>query len=243
MTNQIYLAWQDQISKQWHIIGQLLKTQQEYEFRYTQGIRSIAALSILPNMPEYDKVYRSANLFSLFKNRLMSKSRPEYYDYLNWLGFDSTELVTNELDLLAISGGAKETDFFRVIPVPQLNTSGHYAVKFFMENLKFVKANSLDLSPRKLLYLLQESQPIDRFALTLQKNDPSRLIGYVPGCFTRVIQQIKKQHDELSSIINIRVLQVNNHAPSQMQFLCELSSPALQKPLEKYENEFKPMLS
>ena len=88
-------------------------------------------------MPEYDKVYRSANLFSLFKNRLMSKSRPEYNDYLNWPGFDGTELVvTNELDLLAISGGAKETDFFRVIPVPQLNNSGDYSFKFFVENLE-----------------------------------------------------------------------------------------------------------
>ena len=104
-------------------------------------------------------------------------------------------------------------------------------------------ANSLEIVPGKLLYLLQESQPIDKFALTLRENDPSRLIGYLPGCFTRIIQQIKKQHDKLSNIINIQVLQVNNHAPSQMQFLCELSSPALREPLEKYEDEFKPMLS
>ncbi len=173
MTKQIYLAWQDQNTKRWHVIGQLLQTSEEYEFRYTQGVKRIPSFSALPNMPEHDKVYRSPSLFSLFKNRLMPKSRPEYHDYMGWLGFNGKNTTANDLDVLAISSGERETDFFRIIPVPTINQAEDYAFKFFVDGLNLLDNNSkeriLNLKTGDRLYLNHDFQnKADRLALLLR---------------------------------------------------------------------------
>ena len=244
MTKQIYLAWQEQSNKRWHVIGQLLHNNKEYEFRYTNGVKSIPSFSVLPNMPEHDKVYRSPSLFSLFKNRLMPKSRPEYHDYMGWLGFNGENSTTNDLDVLAISGGERETDFFRIIPVPAINSVGDYSFKFFVDGLNLLDFNSkkrvLGLKKGDRLYLNHDFQnKVDRLALLLRTDDPPCLVGYTPGYFTKVIHQIKNENDDLLETIRINVLQVNKDAPIQMRLLCELSSPLLNKAWEEYEDEFK----
>jgi len=55
MTKCIYLAWQDQNTRQWHVIGQLLRNDKGYEFRYTKGVKNIHSFSALSSMPEHEK--------------------------------------------------------------------------------------------------------------------------------------------------------------------------------------------
>lgn len=244
MTKYIYLARQDQNTKEWYVVGQLLHTDEGYEFSYTKGIKNIPSFSAIPNMPEHDKVYRSPNLFSLFKNRLMPKSRPEYHDYIKWLGFEMSDPVISDLDVLAVSGGGRETDFFRIIPVPEINAIGTYSFKFFVEGLNFVDEQSkervLSLKKGDPLYVNHDFQNhTDPLALSLQTDDPPCLIGYIPGYFTKVIYKLKNKDDLFLQKISVNVLQVNKAAPIQMRLLCELSCPLLNRAWEEYEDEFK----
>lgn len=237
MIKYVYLAWQDQNSR-WHIIGQLRRTSAGYEFRYTEGIKKVNSIPMQLNMPENDKVYRSNELFSLFKNRLMPKSRPEYADYLKWLGIKATEPF-DELEALAISGGERETDFFRIVPVPEKNPKGEYSFKFFVNGLSHMseaaQKRALDLDKDEILYMAHDFQnKEDKSALLLRTEHPPYEIGYIPAYFTKLIHDISKE-----TPIQVRVLQVNKDAPIQMRLLCEISSSLLNRSWENYEDEFK----
>jgi hypothetical protein len=244
MNKHVYLAWQDQSNREWHVIGQLLRTDAGYEFRYTQGVQNVSTFSALSNMPDHHKVYSSSELFSLFKNRLMPKSRPDYSAYMSWMAIEHEGVLVDDLDALAISGGERETDFFRIIPTPEKNAKGDYAFKFFANGLSHmhdhVKERIKDLEKESPLYLAHDFQnKRDPLALFLRTDDPPCLIGYIPAYFTKVIHKIKNEKESKSDAICVKVVQVNEDAPIQMRLLCELSAPFLNKPWEEYEDEFR----
>jgi hypothetical protein len=244
MDKYVYLAWQDPTSRRWHIIGQLKHVREGYEFRYTSGIKNIKESSVLTNMPEHDKVYRSPELFSLFKNRVMPKSRPEYSNYLHWLALDSAnKSSTDDLDTLAISGGEKETDFFRIIPVPEKKSSGLFSFKFLVHGVNYldehVKERINNLNKDDRLYLMDDFQnEKDRLALSLRTVEPICIVGYIPAYLTNVIREMRKIEGSVNSM-TVNVVQVNKDAPVQMRLLCEFSSPDLEKPWEQYAPEFE----
>lgn len=243
MNKYIYLAWQDQNTRGWHVIGQLLRTDKGYEFRYTSGVKNISSFSALANMPEHEKVYSSPELFSLFKNKLMPKSRPDYTDYMSWMGIGKEDSV-DELDVLAISGGERETDFFRIIPVPEKNAHDVYSFKFFVNGLSHMDDNAKQrvqkLNKGERLYLAYDFQnEKDHLALFLRTDAPPCLIGYIPAYFTKVIHKLKNENENESNQILVNVVQVNKDAPIQMRLLCELSSSSLNKPWTAYEDEFQ----
>ena len=80
-------------------------------------------------MKNFDSVYESNNLFPVFSNLILSKSRPEYKQYLDWLGLEREDV--NPLKLLAVSGGIRETDSFELFACPERTTDGKYATSFF----------------------------------------------------------------------------------------------------------------
>lgn len=241
MTKCIYLAWQDQATRGWHVVGQLLKKDKTYEFRYTLGVKKISNFSVLPSMPDHDQVYRSEELLSLFKNRLMPKSRPDYQKYMSWMGFTSSDLV-DELDALAISGGEKETDFFRIIPIPEKKNSQECFFKFFVNGISHMHEHSKELVNKlnqgETLYILQDYQnKYDKFALMLRTDEPPILIGYIPAYLTKVVSKLKEEKGNDS--VNVKVAQVNIDAPLQKRLLCSLLFDCEVMPWEQYEDEFK----
>lgn len=242
MNKCIYLAWRGP-DKNWSVIGQLFRKNNEYEFRYTKGIENVADFNaVLSNMPEHDKVYRSSELFSLFKNRLMPKSRPDYPSYLRWLDLGQDDSPVDDLDTLAVSGGERQTDLFRIIPVSEKNINDEYSFKFLVNGLSnlddIVKNKVLALNEGDSLYLVHDFQnKEDYLALSLRTDEPSYLIGYIPPYFGKIIHKIKDKNGANS--IRVNVLQVNKDAPIQMRLLCELSSSFLNKPWEDYDSEFK----
>jgi hypothetical protein len=243
MINCIYLAWQDQKTKRWHVIGRLSRIPEGYEFRYTKGVKKIPSFSPMPNMTNYEETYKSSELFSLFKNRLMPKSRPEYRDYMTWLGFEENNVVLDNLEVLAISGGERETDFFRIIPVPEKNHKGDYSIKFFVHGLSHMsdvaKQVMKNLNEGDSLYLAHDFQnKVDSLALILRTEDPPFIVGYMPSYFTKIIHKLGNGNNNLLSSIKVNVLRVNKTAPEKMQLLCQLSGPFLDKSWEEYEEEF-----
>jgi hypothetical protein len=241
MAKCIYLAWQDQDNRSWHVVGKLLKIDNKYEFRYTQGANKVNNFSLLPSMPDIKAVYHSDELFSLFKNRVMPKSRPDYPNYIRWMGFTSENLA-NELATLAISGGEKETDFFRIVPVPEKNINEEYSFKFFANGIShmsdYAKELVNTLQQGDPLYLGHDFQnPIDKTSISLRTEDPPSIIGYVPAYLTNIIHKIREKNG--SDSVKVCVAQVNVDAPFQKRLLCKLSSSYLNISWEEYEDEFK----
>lgn len=239
MNKYVYLAWQDQINRDWHVIGRLLHTKEGYEFKYTKGAKDVS-FSVLPSMPEFDKTHNSTELFSLFKNRLMPKSRPEYNNYINWMDIEKEPI--DELQALAISGGERETDFFRIIPAPEKEVDGSCSFKFFVNGLSHMEDNAKErvknLDKGDPIYLSHDFQnKEDKLALLLRTDDPPCLIGYMPAYFTKIIHKLKETDGP--EAIKVNVVKVNNDAPIQMRLLCELSFSSFKGSWEQYEDQFE----
>ena len=60
------------------LIGRLEFANGTYRFVYTRGAKTAKGFTPFSGMENLDDIYKSAELFPIFANRLLSKSRPEY---------------------------------------------------------------------------------------------------------------------------------------------------------------------
>jgi hypothetical protein len=214
----LFLAWQDPQTRAWHTVGKLTKEQEMYCFVYTQGALNSPRFGYLGRMFDKFKCYYSHELFPLFANRILNKSRTEYPDYLRWLGLDS-EIKPEDMQLLARSGGKRATDELRVYPYPEPNQDGERTLYFLSHGLNYLGNEALqritNLKEGDRLLLRPENNQYDAFALILETNDPIK-IGYCPRYLSHDFQQILQE-----TTINVAVERLNQDAPLQFRLLCK----------------------
>src|SRR5574344_1863640 len=91
-------------------------------------------------MIEKDKVYVRDELFPIFKNRLLQKSRPEYSEYLSWLGLNKN---LSPLDELSRTNGVRATDSLQLFEIPK-KENGQYTAYFFTHGISHLPKNYVD---------------------------------------------------------------------------------------------------
>lgn len=221
----VYVMWQDSTdSRMWHPVAKL--TQQDkskFVLNYTKGANH-SNFSFFPSMLDTTQNYVSDRLFSFFRNRLIPESRPEHDSMFEWsnLSVDSKDY----LELLAISGGERKTDHFRIVNVPK-NEDGFYRIKFFISSINYLsddeKLNVKLLQVNDFLkYQFDTNNQIDSNATILLKDEDKR-VGYLPHYLCKDLKNLSNFVRD--SDIEISVLKVNPDAPSQFKILCELKAP------------------
>jgi hypothetical protein len=222
----LFVAWQDPSSRRWVPVGRLTFEKGAYRFVYTRGAREAKNFTPFGRMVDLDAAYVSEVLFPLFANRVLPKSRPEYQDYLRWLGLNESE--HDALEVLARTGGLRATDTLEMIPCPEPTKNNSYEVYFFGHGLRYLtpenQARINTLEHGEQLFLVRDIQnSYDPMALLMRTNDPMSLVGYCPRYysaeFTRLIEAVGKDG------VKVAVEQVNPDAPSQLRLLCRLSAP------------------
>ena len=88
----LFVAWRPPMPDRtgWRPVGRLEHDGGLYRFSYTRGALK-PGFRPFAQMDRLEHVYESVDLFPLFANRLLPKSRPEYEAYLRWSGFDIGE--------------------------------------------------------------------------------------------------------------------------------------------------------
>lgn len=221
----LYLAWQDPRNRTWVPVGKLSFEDGVYRFVYTQGAQRFSNFIPFGRMKDLGAVYESKELFPLFANRLLSKSRPEYKDFLYWLNVKEDE--DDPLALLARTGGIRETDSLMVYPCPEKSPENTYHIHFFSQGIRYLpneiiyRVNSL--SPGDLLYLMPDPQNLaDYFAIALRTEDPPVIVGYCPRYLTKDVNfLLSEQPREM----RVSVESINPGAPTQLRLLCNLTAP------------------
>ncbi len=256
----IYIAWQDTIAQCWLPVGQLTFTAEKapgelalgfkpragggdakrshsltggvYRFVYTKG--ALKSKSFLPfgRMDDLKSVYESIDLFPLFSNRLLSKTRPEYKDFLHWL--DIRENEDDPLALLALTEGKRETDNLEVFPRPERTIEGKYLMKFFSHRIGNLPTQAVQMINKlhtgdQLLLMPDPQNPHDRYAIALRNNETT-IVGYCPRYLTEDFHYLLKECAPKD--INIQVERVNSDAPIQLRLLCQITAP--------WQKKFKP---
>ena len=217
--------WQDSaVTRMWHPVAKLTQeSEKKYLFNYTKGAEH-QHFTFFPSMEEKTESYTSERLFTFFENRLIPESRPEHDSMFEWSGMsvDSKDY----LELLAISGGEKKTDHFRIVNIPK-NEDGFYRIKFFVSSINYLtdeerKSLKSLKSQDKLQYQFDLENNIDTDATILLKEDEIK-VGYLPHYLCKDLKNLLNYIEKED--IQISVIKVNPDAPAQFKVLCELKAP------------------
>jgi hypothetical protein len=222
----LFVVWQDPDTRTWIPVARLTREDGTFRFAYTKGALESSKFIGFGRMTDMKTVYESRELFPLFANRILPKSRPEYRQYLEWLGLD--EQRADELEVLARSGGLRATDTLEIIPCPEPTSDHRYVVYFFAHGQRYLSAKDQDrvlsLKSSDRLYLMRDVQNhIDSNALLLRTGDPISVIGYCPRYYSAEFSQllVKAPVDQ----VRVMVEKVNPDAPSHYRLMCRLSAP------------------
>ncbi len=229
MNTSVFIAWRGGGAEQgeWSPVARLDCTDGEYHFVYTHGARTLAGFHPFPGMPDLHEVYRSATLFPMLANRLLSKSRPEYEASLAWGGFVPRD-PPDPLAVLRVTEGIRQTDALEVFPCPLPDSEGNYRTRFFLHGLRHAAPEARDRVATlrtgvTLRIELEDDNPRDPRAVAVVADDDRHLrLGYVPRYLARDARALLAHGGPDG--IDLRVARINPGPPLQMKVLCRLTA-------------------
>jgi hypothetical protein len=223
--NSLFVAWRPPMPDQmgWRPVGRLEHDVGLFRFWYTQGAQK-PGFRPFAQMERLDQVYESDELFPLFANRLLSKSRPEYESYLRWSGFD-VDNAPDPIVILGVTEGIRQTDAVEVFPCPVPDADGCYFNKFFLHGIRWLPECVIDrisaLQEGERLKLMPDLQnEHDPQAVAVRTEAERTLIGYVPRYFANDVWHLFRQCEV--DFIELYVARVNRDAPLQNRVLCRM---------------------
>jgi hypothetical protein len=219
----LFVAWRSDEQAGWGPIGRLEYDGRQYRFCYVKGARTLPGFRPFPGMENVEEIYESQDLFPLFANRLLSKARREYDDFLQWGGFDPDN-PPDPIAILGVTEGIRQTDAIEVFPCPAPDVEGCYLSKFFLHGIRWMTPDAIerinDLQPDELLTVEPDTHnPADQNAVGVFTHDGAK-IGYVPRYFAHDVHRLLTGcGDEFLEIV---VERVNSDAPMQHRVLCRI---------------------
>ena len=234
----LFLAWQAP-NRLWFPVGRLEadNAQPLFVFEYTNGALKAqhdAGFGPLVAFPEFGKRYESPELFPLFKNRVLNPHRKDFLAYLQTLDLDPAH--QDPLQILAITGGERQTDSFEVFPKIDKNPDNSFCCRFFLHGLRHVsedaKRRALSLQAGEWLRVsLELNNPVSGLAIQLTTED-YHFIGWTPRYLVSDLLDAIKQYPKIQG----RVVRVNAlGVPLSRRILIELSG--------SFPSNYEPMSS
>ncbi|MYM72147.1 DNA-binding protein [Duganella sp. FT134W] len=238
----LFVAWQQPDNGEWIPVAKLDRRDGVYRFSYTQGVARAKDFQPFSGMRQLNVTYESPSLFPLFANRLISKSRPEFKDYLRWLGM--SDMADDPMAILALTGGIRGTDSIELFQPPVVSSDGHYQVDFFARSLSHLPKPAVEhigtMHKGDRLFLMRDGQnDFDPLALALRTATPSYFLGYCPKYYVRDLGVLLANPE---CNLQVHVKCVNLDAPLNMRLFCSASAtvPAIFSPLGR-ESDFQPI--
>ncbi|HVU25490.1 MAG TPA: HIRAN domain-containing protein [Opitutus sp.] len=225
----LFLAWQDAgPSRAWFPIGRLDAdlARQHFLFGYTRGAERAeqqAGLRPLEAFPDFYTTYESAELFPLFRNRVIDSDRVDFSDYLRQLDLEPE--TADPISILAVTGGTRQTDNLEVFPKIERQADGRFCCRFFLHGNRHTnpeaqrRLNQL-VAGDSLRVALELNNPATKLALQIETHD-YHMIGWAPRY---LINDLKKAIDDSPETVSGKVVRINPApAPSNQRILVELN--------------------
>lgn len=224
-TKSVYLAYKKSLPcNTWHVIGILSYNDQTnlYSFKYTNGVLEDTNFRPFNGMEDLYQEYESQELYPLFKNRILYEKRPEYAQFIEWLGLNQK---ANPLDILSVSGGQRITDTLQTFGKVETKENGEFSHSFFIHSLSWLTHYQLEkisqLAPKEKLYFCLDPQnEFDPNAVLIRTKDPKEIIGYCPRYLSETVAKLLVQDP---NAISLEVDIVNKDAPLQYRLKCLLT--------------------
>ena len=242
----LFLAWQDNESRQWFPVGRLDAdvSGPSYCFRYTGGAnraKQETGFPLLIEFPDLYKAYRSPELFPVFQNRIMNRSRPDFVDYLRQLDLPEG---ADPIEILSVNGGSRVTDTYEVFPKLIKREDGSSNCRFFLHGWRYVslaaqvRLNELRLG-EELYMTLEPANPATGLAVQMQTTD-YHVIGWTPRY---LVQDLAAAMMEAPCAYKAKVAGLNPQpAPSKQRVLIEMTGNWGQREPMSSE-DFRPLVA
>lgn len=226
----LFVAWQHPVSRRFSPVGRLAQIagnncQDCFEFVYVHAAEEAQEEGFLPflSFPELDKVYRSRELFPMFANRLLPKSRPDFPEYIEQLGLPPA--TVSPITILSRSTGRRATDTLELFPLPEFEANYGYRTWFWAHSLRYVPDASQEriatLAPDERLFPMCDVQnAVVPSAIALRTTD-LQIVGYMPSYLLEDAHTLQ----QTCEFCEVYVDRVNPPPiPLQQRLLCRLES-------------------
>lgn len=235
--NPVFLAWQSPETRSWHVVGALTETSNGYEFYYTKGVLNATNFIPFSGMADLKKSYVSDMLFPLFHNRLLSSKRPEYPQFIKWLGLKNEN--ASSLNILARSGGTRETDKLQMFRRIEIKNTGEFEHFFFLHAVRYLtktaqkRIDSLTMGERLFLCLDYQNEH-DSNAVIVRADNPAEIVGYCPRYLAKDINTLLLN----STTLTVSVEKISTSAPTNYRLMCRINgqlNAGIKNPLSEQE--------
>lgn len=240
----LFLAWQAP-SRAWFPVGRLMAdpANERYQFDYIQGAlkaKEQAGFTPLLAFPDLDQQYCASELFPLFKNRILSSGRKDFAEYLRSLDLDPAN--PDLMEVLAVTGGERQTDNFEVFPKINKLPDGSFKSRFFLHGVRHVHPNGVERAQKlkegeTLRITIEVNNPATQIAVFLFSNDYLPL-GWSPRYLVTDLLRAMSQ----APMLNATVIKANPpDTPINRRYLIELTGklPANFEPMS--DQEYQPI--
>lgn len=184
----LFIAWQNPSTRRFYPVGRLAQIEGDgcedcFEFVYVQGAIEADGFQPFVSFPNLHQVYRGKELFPLFDNRLVSKKRADFPEYIAQLGLPPA--TVSPITILSRSAGRRATDTLELFPLPEFEPGYGYRTWFFAHGLRHVAPEGLQrlmhlTAGERVLPRCDVDNPVDPSAIELLSHDRLR-IGYMPS--------------------------------------------------------------
>jgi len=184
----LFVAWQNPATRRFYPVGRLAQIeaggcQDCFEFVYIQ--RAVEADRFQPfvSFPDLHQIYRAKELFPMFDNRLVSRKRADFLDYIAELGLPVG--TVSPITILSRSAGRRMTDTLQLFPLPEYEPDYGYRTWFWAHGIRHLQPR-----PDERIAALEQDErlcvrpdlnnPVVPDALSLWTDD-GVCIGYMPS--------------------------------------------------------------
>jgi hypothetical protein len=242
----LFLAWQAP-NRAWFPVGRLDAdvSGHQYRFVYTKGALQAehsVGFQPLPAFPEFQRTYESSELFPLFQNRVLDPGRKDFAAYLASLDLPPSSV--DPIEILAVSGGERQTDNLEVFPRIESRPDGAFRCRFFIHGWRHMSKESqtraMLLEPGDdlgvSLELTNKAAPV---AILLTTAD-YLFLGWAPRYLVPdLLKAISQKPSVTANVVRVNAADV----PANRRVLVELTGtlpPGLQ-PMSS--DEFQPLVT
>lgn len=219
---RILLIWQNPQSRKFVKVGQLEEFRGgRFGFRYLPAVHDEPDFTPLAQFPRPDEVYSTSSLPAFFANRVMSRRRETYSQYIGWLGLDAA--ADMPVEVLVRTGGPRATDTFHIVDDLQIARDGQVRSRFLASGIRYIHGAGerlRALRPERELQLRDEpDNPVNSRAVLLDA-DAGRPVGYVPDWLLDDLLALRSR----ASYLRVVAEQINYAAPPHLRLLCRLEA-------------------
>ncbi len=193
--HRFLVMWQDPQSRAYHRVGTLTRDAAGYHFAYASGATVLEGFAGFAAFPDFRGDYRSAELFPMFANRVMTPRRDSYDSYIQALGLPGPH--PEPFEVLARTLGTRATDVVQLLPVPRVHEHGIVSFYFLVHGSRHLDPDGhrlAQLRPGDALYLAREpDNPVSPVAVLVGAGpEPTRetTLGWVPDVLAPLVQRL-----------------------------------------------------